>query len=219
MVEQALAHGEHLALLARHGDERAGHRLRVIVGHRVPVCAHQCEEPVPEGGLPESPREPFAFLGLRGQVVEEPLVLQATHELELTELRRLEPARRCQHGTELQEILRGHRLQHLDVLDQHPLDRVHAHEQVPRALRSIGEHRVASGFQLEEQLLEPELVGLVHDDEHQLVVHRRVRPELLQRQQLGDLQVRPVRQQPLLRLVSEAPEPSFLPLALVIRAR
>ena len=92
------------------------------------------------------------------------------------------------------------------MLDQHALDRVHTHQVVPRALRIAGEHPVADRLQLEQQLLEPELVRLVDDDEQQLVVHGRVGPELLQRQELGDLQVGAVRQEVVGRL-GQLPEP------------
>jgi hypothetical protein len=48
--------------------------------------------------------------------------------------------------------------------------------------------------QLVQQLLEPQLVDLMDHDEQQLVVMRRIAQPLLQREQLGDAQVRTVGQ-------------------------
>ena len=70
---------------------------------------------------------------------------------------------------------------------------------VARAFGVVVEHAVADRLELEDQLLEPQLVRLVDDDEQQLVVHGRIRPQLLQRQELGDLQVRAVGEEALAR--------------------
>ena len=51
----------------------------------------------------------------------------------------------------------------------------------------------ADAIELVQQLLEPELVDLVNDDEQHLVVLGPVRARLLQRQELVDLQVGAVR--------------------------
>jgi hypothetical protein len=56
------------------------------------------------------------------------------------------------------------------VLDHHLLDGVDAVQVVARPMRVVAEEEVPHGFELEEDLLEPELVGLVQDDEQQLVV-------------------------------------------------
>src|SRR5262249_47017021 len=61
-----------------------------------------------------------------------------------------------------------------------------------------GGHRVAAGLQLVEHLLEPELIHVVHGDEQQLVVRRRVGLRDLQRQQLRQAQVAAVGKQPAL---------------------
>lgn len=47
-------------------------------------------------------------------------------------------------------------------------------EQVTGALGRLLEHEISDRLQLEYELFEPELVGLVDDDEEQLVVGRRV---------------------------------------------
>ncbi len=110
-----------------------------------------------------------------------PRVLGAGEELQLTELHRLEAARGGEPLPELQEVLRRHRLQHVDLLDQHPLDDVHPVEQVARepevpaaAVRLGVDQRVPDRLGLVQQLLEPQLVDLVDRDEEQLVVRRRL---------------------------------------------
>ena len=80
---------------------------------------------------------------------------------------------------EREEVLRGHRLEDLDVLDQDPLDRVDALQIVTRSLGLPSEQAVAHRLQLEQDLLEPELVRLMDDDEEELVVDGGIRQELL----------------------------------------
>src|SRR5919106_2970153 len=64
-------------------------------------------------------------------------------------------------------------------------------------LRLVGvtpHHQVPGTGELEQKLLEPQLVGLMNDDEEKLVVRGRVAEKLLESQQLGHLQVAPVRE-------------------------
>ena len=69
----------------------------------------------------------------------------------------------------------------LDVLDPcHPLE---------RGGEVVGAQQRAGRAQLVDHQLEPELAGLVLDDEEQLVVLRRVRQRLLGRQQHVEAQV------------------------------
>jgi hypothetical protein len=84
------------------------------------------------------------------------------------------PLGRREQRPEDQEVLRRHRLDHVDLRDQQPLDHVHPAEQLAREVGVAGEHVVASPLQLVQHLLEPQLVGLVDRDEQQLVVRRRV---------------------------------------------
>src|SRR5262249_50988933 len=53
--------------------------------------------------------------GDRPEPGQEAAVLDAGEKLELPELDRLEPAGRRQPGPELEEVLRGHRLQHVHL--------------------------------------------------------------------------------------------------------
>ncbi len=60
---------------------------------------------------------------------------------------------------------------------------------VTRTLGIPMEEAIADRLQLEQQLLEPELVRLVDHDEQELVVDGGIREELLERQELGELEV------------------------------
>jgi hypothetical protein len=55
-----------------------------------------------------------------------------------------------------------------------------------------GVHGVPNGFQLEKDFLKPELIGLMDDDEEQLVVRGRIGEQALQLEQLRNPQVRAV---------------------------
>src|SRR5207249_4184705 len=57
---------------------------------------------------------------------------------------------------------------------------------------SVPAHHRQHGVELEEDLLEPQLERLVHDDEQHLVVGRGVGQRHLGRQQLVEMEVRPV---------------------------
>ena len=59
-------------------------------------------------------------------------------------------------------------------VDQHALDGLDPREVVARALGVAVDHPVAHRLELEDQLLEPQLVGLVDDNEQHLIVGRRI---------------------------------------------
>jgi hypothetical protein len=126
------------------------------------------------------------------------VVLAAGKELELPVLCRLEAAGRRQVGPELEEVLGGHRLQDVHLGDEQPLDRVHPAEKVTRPPGLAAHQRVADGLELVQQLLEPQLIDLVHGDEQQLVVGRRAGLRYLLGQQLVQPQVAAVGELPAL---------------------
>ena len=76
--------------------------------------------------------------------------------------------------------------------DHQPFHRVHPVQQVLGPPRFAHAHRVPRGFQVTQQLLEPQLVHLVHGDEQQLVGGGRIGLRHLLGQQLGQPQIRPV---------------------------
>ncbi len=146
------------------------------------------------GSSSRSPQPLLLRLGEPPEPVDVRRVLGAGQELQLAELHRLEAARRRQPLPELQEVLRGHRLQHVDLVHQHPLDHVHPLQQVLGPPQPAIRHRVPRGGRLVEELLEPQLVDLVDGDEEQLVVRRRVGLEVLGVEQLRQPQVAAVGQ-------------------------
>ena len=75
---------------------------------------------------------------------------------------------------------------------QEPLDRDHPAQARRGDVRPPGPQLVPGGGELVQDQLEPQLVGLVDDDEQQLVVGRRVTEGLLGRQQPVEMEVGPV---------------------------
>ena len=100
-----------------------------------------------------------------------------------------------------------HRLEHLDVVDQDAFDRVDPREVVARAFGVVLEQPVADRLELEDQLLEPQLVRLMDDDEQELVVHGRIRTQPLEPDQLGDGEVLAVGEEALLGRLGEPAHP------------
>ena len=118
-------------------------------------------------------------------------------DLDHAKLRRLEAGRRKQEIAKVQEVERRHRLQDFELLDQQLEDLVDAVEPVHDAAEILVLQHVAAEVDLDavelvQNLLEPQFVGLVHDDEEHLIVRgpavayalRRLR-----RQELGQLQI------------------------------
>ncbi len=101
----------------------------------------------------------------------------AEARLDLAELHALEARRRAEDVPEIEEVERRHRFQQVDLahevaqdaIDAHQPRRHHAHVLVVHGLAA--ENRLHA-VQLEQHLLEPELVCLVHDHEQHLVVRR-----------------------------------------------
>ena len=195
---------------------RAPRRRRTSTGRARPCAA----TPVISSSLPAG--EPAAAQHVRGRrptasarpagaqplplvvgQAPEPLdvrrVLGAGEELQLAELHGLEAARRGEPLAELQEVLRRHRLQHVDLLRPAP-----ARSRAPgragagptTGCRRSARPSIASRavVDLVQQLLEPQLVDLVDGDEQQLVVRRRVGLEVLGVEQLRQPQVAAVGQ-------------------------
>ena len=133
-----------------------------------------------------------------GLVVAQPLgALEAEPVLEAPELRALEPGRRRQQVAEIEEVERRHRLQDVDLVEEHALDADDPLEVVQRApdvalVHELRAHDRDHRVELVQALLEPELVRLVGDDEQQLVVRRPAGLRALERlagEELLELQV------------------------------
>ena len=119
--------------------------------------------------------------------------LHAEQELDLPELVGLKTARRFEPLAEGEEFERRHRLEDVQLRDHDLEDGQDPLQRVLRAMRFLVVKELANAVEFVQQLLEPELVHLMDDDEQQLVVLRPLRARLLQRQQLVDLQVAGIR--------------------------
>ena len=118
--------------------------------------------------------------------------LQAEHELELPELIRLKPARRLEARPERLELERRHRLENVELRDQHLENGENALERVLRVKRIAGIEQGNHVIDFVEHLLEPQLVDLVNDDEEHLVVLGPLGARPLKGEQFIDGQVVPV---------------------------
>mmetsp|Transcript_39915 Transcript_39915/g.127656 ORF Transcript_39915/g.127656 Transcript_39915/m.127656 type:complete len:320 (+) Transcript_39915:487-1446(+) len=103
--------------------------------------------------------------------------LEPQQQLELAELHGLEARGRGEDVPEVPEVEGRHGLQHPELVEQDPLDLHHpiqaaAHLEHGALQHMRFQHEVAHGAQLEQDLLEPQLIHLVHDDEEHLVVRR-----------------------------------------------
>ena len=129
------------------------------------------------------------LVGEPAEPLDERRILGAGQELQLAELDRLEPAGRGELLAELQEVLRRHRLQYVDLVTRtRSMTCIRPADAAPTS-RGRAQHRVTSGRRLVQQLLEPQLVHLVDGDEQQLVVRRWVGLQVLRVEQRGQLQI------------------------------
>ena len=148
-------------------------------------------------GRPGRPRWPVAR-GAFGLCGGRRGIAQAEQGLHLPEASRLEPGRGFQSIAEGQELQRRHRLEDIDLGDERLEDLEHPVEQVQGAVRVTCLEGPLDTTQLMADLLEPELVDLVDDDEQQLVVLsaraiRTARALDLEREQFRHLEVGRVR--------------------------
>ena len=169
-VDEALGHLGRLAVVAVHLDQRPLELLRPLAGHVVALGRQVGEERVEQrraghGGL-DSPAG-VAALGVVGEHVA---VAPAEHRLELPELGGLEAAGGVEPAPEAEELAGRHRLQDVDLRDGHLEDREHAPQGVQHVGRVARHHPALQVGHLVQQLLEPQLVHLVDDDEQHLVV-------------------------------------------------
>jgi hypothetical protein len=130
-------------------------------------------------------------------VVDPRLERQAEPDFDQAKLHRLEARGRKQEVAEIEEVERRHRLQHLELLDQQLEDFDDAIEPVHDAAEIFVFHDLAAEIglntvELVQDLLEPQLVGLVHDDEQHFVVRRPAAPRalgLLRAEKLVELEI------------------------------
>ena len=146
-------------------------RSRIDGRHREPVAREHPEELVVERRLVQQLGAACArAAGSESKTSSMRGVLVAEQELDGTVLVRLESGRRGQELPELDVLRRGQGAEHRPLLGQLELDLLHSRRALERRVQVVGPHRIARRAQLVEHQLEPELRGLVLDDEQQLVV-------------------------------------------------
>ena len=112
--------------------------------------------------------------------------------LDRAELHALRSARPSEVAPELREVLRRERLEGGELRRHDSHERVDASHAEERELRFLLLERVDQSVELVEDLLEPQLARLMHDDEEQLVRVLGRRARALQREQLVEREIRPV---------------------------
>ena len=138
--------------------------------NRVPFPGEVVQEGVPHRRLREPPFERESRPAALGKATDGPVVLGSQDELDLPELIGLEPARGFQPRAKRQELQWRHRLEDIELHDEHLQDRQDSLQRVLCAVGIVGGEQPARPIQLVQQLLEPEFVHLVDDDEEELVV-------------------------------------------------
>jgi hypothetical protein len=132
-----------------------------------------------------------------GILARPPLAAEPEAHLDQPELQALEAGRRNQQVAELQEVERRHGLEHVELTDQQLPDLQGSGERMDDApdialLHVLAGKQALDLVELEQDLLEPQLVGLVHDNEQHLVMGRPAQPGAFGRlagQQLIELQI------------------------------
>ena len=147
------------------------------------------EKGVPQRALAISLVERAAAARPLGEAIDHAGALAPQHELELAKLIRLKTARRLEALAKRQELERRHRLEDVELRDEHLQDGEDPPQRVLRPVRLAFLEQAPDEVHLVEQLLEPELVHLVNDDEEELVVLGTRGSRLLQREKGIDLQV------------------------------
>ncbi len=129
------------------------------------------DERVPRVRFGQSPGQSLVVLGAQPDGPIQPTAVVGTgQEFYFSELRRLKPAGRPQRSTELQESVRRHGVDDVDLVHQHALDLVAAAQPEAGPVGVAVEHPVPGVGKLEQQHLEPQLIHLVDSDEEQFVV-------------------------------------------------
>ena len=163
------------------GEQRRRHA--VFLARQIPQKA------IPQRRLVIAALERHARAAALRKALDRLLGFHAEQEFDLPELIGLKPARRFQPQPEAEELERRHGFQDVELRDHHLENRQDPLERVLRLVRLIVFEQPPHAIEFVQQLLEPQLVDLVDDDEQHFVVFGPLRTRLLQRQQLVDLQI------------------------------
>ena len=118
----------------------------------------------------------------------------AKEKLYFAKLHRLKPRRRFQPVAKTRERRRRHGFEDVDLRDEHLHDCARAFERMDRAEEIAGRKIAFDLLKLVEQLLEPQFVGLMNDDEQHLVVLRGRGARVLKGEQFLEIEIIGVRQ-------------------------
>jgi hypothetical protein len=198
-VDEAFGDQCRIRIAAIHRDDDlldAWVRHRRVGGHGMTALAQVGQERIPDGPTRLVSLDRPSRLGRLGLGASRGRVADAEHRLDLPKAARLEPRRRVEPIAEGEELEWGHGLEHVDLGDEGLEDLEDAVEQVERHIGVAALQSALHRSELVTDLLEPELVDLVDDDEQQLVVLRTVgsaRALDLEREQVRNLEVGRVR--------------------------
>jgi hypothetical protein len=147
------------------------------------------QERIPDRGPLEALMEPAARGIVLRIVRHSGRALLAERKLEGAELKRLETTAGLEAIAEREELERRHRLEDVELRDEYLQDGEHALQRVAHARGIVRVEQRLQPVQLVQDLLEPQLVYLVHHDEQRLIVLACFRDRRLQLEQLSQPQV------------------------------
>src|ERR1051326_577392 len=132
---------------------------------------------------------------IRLHVFQSRFAFVTENEFHLAKLHRLKSGRGLEPVTKAGETRRRHGFENIDLRDQHFHDRADPFKRVDCA-EEIAAREIAIYFrEFMKQLLEPELVGLMNDDEEHFVVLRRNGTRFLQGEKVFQVEVTRVSEQ------------------------
>ena len=141
-----------------------------VLRNGVPGAGEVAQELVVDAGRLEQFGEQGVSRGIRLEHAQHAAVLVAEHELDRAVLVRLEAARVAEEAAELGVLGRRQGGQHRPLLGEGALDVLDPGDALEGLRQLVGAQQVAGAGELVQHELQPELGGLVLDDEQQLVV-------------------------------------------------
>src|SRR6266487_2611939 len=133
--------------------------------------------------------EPIKARKIRLNVRERGCALVSEHELNFSKLHRLKSRCGLEPIAEARERRRRHRFEDVHLRYERFHDRAGALERMNRGEQIAGGEIALYFLELMQQLLEPEFVRLMDDDEKHLVVLGRARARVLKREQLLQIEI------------------------------
>src|ERR1700691_2740072 len=130
-------------------------------------------------------------------VTQHLFVFQTAQEFDLSKLLGLKTTRRIQFAAKSEKVRRQHGFENGELLHQYAHDFGAAAKQTRGLVNAIARSRIGArgakvgnhGVEIVQQLLEPELVSLMNDNEQQFIVMWRGRDRVMERQQFRDAKI------------------------------